>query len=67
MDCVEVNSTFKPIPGLSITRSVNYVAAKLASDLPADVISAGTFGFSGDRVPLTPNGPCRCKANTSTN
>ena len=54
VDGVEVNTTFKPIAGLSITSSVNYVAAKLASDLPADVISAGTFGFSGDRVPLTP-------------
>jgi iron complex outermembrane receptor protein len=51
---VEVNSTFKPMPGLSLSGSVNYVDAKLASDLPADVIAAGTFGFDGDRVPLTP-------------
>ncbi|NQE63620.1 TonB-dependent receptor [Caulobacter sp. RHG1] len=51
---VEVNSTFKPLPGLSLSGSVNYVDAKLASDLPADVMAAGTFGFTGDRVPLTP-------------
>ena len=51
---VEVNSTYKPLPGLSITSSVNYVDAKLASDLPADVLAAGTFGYDGDRVPLTP-------------
>jgi outer membrane receptor protein involved in Fe transport len=51
---VEVNSTFKPLPGLNITGSANYVDAKLASDLPADVMTAGTYGYNGDRVPLTP-------------
>ncbi len=54
MNGVEINSTFKPMPGLSLSGSVNYVDAKLADDLPADVIAAGTFGYTGDRVPLTP-------------
>jgi outer membrane receptor protein involved in Fe transport len=53
VDGVEINSTFKPLPGLSLSGSVNYVDAKLADDLPADVIAAGTYGYEGDRVPLS--------------
>ncbi|MEH6677750.1 TonB-dependent receptor [Phenylobacterium sp.] len=52
---VELNGAFDPMPGLNISGSINYVDAKLAEDLPADVFAAGTFGYEGDDIPLTPN------------
>jgi outer membrane receptor protein involved in Fe transport len=51
---VEFNTTVKPVTGLSMTGSVTYVDSKLKEDLPTDVVTAGTVGFKGDRVPLTP-------------
>jgi outer membrane receptor protein involved in Fe transport len=53
----EVNATYKPerVPGLSVTAAYTYVNAKLDQDLPAAVIAAGTYGYKGDAVPLTPN------------
>ena len=51
---VELNGSFDPLPGLNITGSVNWVDAKLAEDLPADVFAAGTIGYAGDPIPLTP-------------
>jgi outer membrane receptor protein involved in Fe transport len=51
---VEFSTTVKPVHGLNIAGNVTYVDSKLAEDLPAAVIAAGTYGFKGDRVPLTP-------------
>jgi outer membrane receptor protein involved in Fe transport len=51
---VEFNTTVKPTKGLSFTGNVTYVDSKLAENLPASVIAAGTIGYKGDRIPLTP-------------
>ena len=51
---IEFNTTLRPVYGLSVSGSVNYVDSKLDKDLPADVVNAGTVGFKGDRVPLSP-------------
>ncbi|MBH0114052.1 TonB-dependent receptor [Novosphingobium sp. YJ-S2-02] len=53
-DGVELNLTLTPMQGLSLNGSVTYVDSKLAEDLPADVLDAGTIGLEGDRVPLSP-------------
>lgn len=51
---IEFNTTIKPVTGLSLMGNVTYVDSKLEEDLPADVVSAGTIGNKGDRVPLSP-------------
>lgn len=50
-DGFEFNTTIKPVPGLTLSGSVNYVDSKLDEDLPDDVVSGGTPGQSGDRIP----------------
>jgi outer membrane receptor protein involved in Fe transport len=40
--------------GLSLGGGVTYTDAKLAEDLAPEVIDAGTFGFTGDRLPRVP-------------
>lgn len=54
VDGLEVNANYTPFRGLNLSGSMNFVNAKLAEDLPAEVLAAGTFGYDGDRVPLTP-------------
>ena len=51
---VELSSTFRPVEGLSLGGSVTYVDARLANDLPAAVVLAGTPGKKGDRSPFVP-------------
>lgn len=51
---VEFNTTLNLPSGFSLTGNVTYVDAKLAEDLPPEVVAAGTFGVEGDRVPLSP-------------
>jgi len=51
---VELSSTVRPIEGLSLSGSVTYVNAVLASNLPATVVDAGTPGRKGDRSPFVP-------------
>ncbi|MBT0670669.1 TonB-dependent receptor [Novosphingobium profundi] len=53
-DGAELNLTLKPTSGLTLSGSATYVVSKLAEDLPADVLSAGTIGYKGDRIPLSP-------------
>lgn len=52
-DGVEVSMNYGR-DGLSVGASVNYVRARLATDLPADVQDGGTPGLAGDRIPSTP-------------
>ncbi len=51
---VEFNTQLSLPMGLNFTGNVTYVDAKLAEDLPPEVVAAGTFGSKGDRVPLSP-------------
>lgn len=54
VDGLELNATYTPTRALTLGGSLNLVKAKLDEDLPKDVLAAGTFGYKGDRVPLTP-------------
>lgn len=51
---VEFSSIFHPITGLTVQGSVTYVDAYLATDLPAAVTEAGTYGKAGDSSPFVP-------------
>lgn len=51
---IEFNTTVNLPSGFSLAGNVTYVDAKLDEDLPADVVAAGTYGYVGDRVPLSP-------------
>ncbi|MDV3455376.1 TonB-dependent receptor [Sphingomonas sp. HF-S4] len=60
---IEFNTRLNLPSGFSFTGNVTYVDAKLAEDLPADVVAAGTFGEEGDRVPLSPRWSAAASAN----
>jgi outer membrane receptor protein involved in Fe transport len=49
----ELDLTANPIEGLTLGGDLTYTNATLGSDLPADVVRAGTPGVKGDRIPLT--------------
>ena len=51
---VELNSAWKPIPDLTLNGAITFVDAKLAKDLPAEVVESGTPGVKGDRLPFVP-------------
>ncbi len=53
---VALDTSYRPIevPGLTLGGSFTYVDSTLGSDLPANVVSAGTPGKSGDRSPFVP-------------
>ncbi|OCC25556.1 hypothetical protein MB02_02685 [Croceicoccus estronivorus] len=59
---VELNVTATPVEGLSLAGSVTYVDSKLEEDLPEDVLEAGTIGYAGDRVPLSPRWSASARA-----
>jgi iron complex outermembrane receptor protein len=50
----ELQATVKPTNGLNLSLGVTYTNAKLADDLPAEVLAGGVVGFDGDRVPRVP-------------
>jgi len=52
---IELNSTFSPIPDLTLSGSITYVNAVLGQDLPASVAASGTPGVKGNRLPFVPN------------
>ena len=52
---VEVNTTYRPIPNLTLSGGFTYVDAELAADLPANVVDAGTPGVKGDPLPFVPH------------
>jgi iron complex outermembrane recepter protein len=62
---VEFNTAVN-VSGFNFTGNVTYVDAKLAEDLPADVVAAGTFGNEGDRVPLSPRWSAAASASYET-
>lgn len=51
----ELQLTYDSGSGFSIGGGINYTNAELTKNLDADVISAGTIGFKGDRVPRVPH------------
>jgi iron complex outermembrane receptor protein len=52
---LEFDATWRPLPELTLSGGVTYVDARLASDLPASVVSAGTPGVTGDPMPFVPH------------
>jgi outer membrane receptor protein involved in Fe transport len=52
---VEVDSTWRPVPQLTLSGGFTYVDATLAADLPASVAAAGTPGTAGDQMPFVPH------------
>jgi outer membrane receptor protein involved in Fe transport len=52
---VSLSATYQPGGGLTLSGNINYVDAKLATDLPANVVDGGTPGLDGDRVPNVPH------------
>ncbi|HEY1751072.1 MAG TPA: TonB-dependent receptor [Caulobacteraceae bacterium] len=52
---LEFDTTWRATPELTFSGGFTYVDAKLASDLPASVVSAGTPGSSGDPMPFVPH------------
>jgi iron complex outermembrane receptor protein len=52
---VEFDTIWKPLPELTLSGGVTYVDARLASNLPASVVDAGTPGVSGDPMPFVPH------------
>lgn len=54
-DGVEASATLRPTTNLTLAGSITYVNARLADDLPAAVVAAGTPGSSGDRLPMVPH------------
>ncbi|AHE55442.1 TonB-dependent receptor [Sphingomonas sanxanigenens] len=63
---VEFNTTLTLPQGFSVNGNVTYVDARLAEDLPPEVVAAGTFGSDGDRVPLSPRWSAAATANYET-
>lgn len=50
----EASINYQSDYGLDLGAGVTYTDAVLAADLSAEVISAGTIGFKGDRLPRVP-------------
>ena len=48
----ELNLTYRPDAHFTFKAGMTYVDSKLGSDLPAAVITAGTVGHKGDRLPF---------------
>ncbi|HUO12155.1 MAG TPA: TonB-dependent receptor [Caulobacteraceae bacterium] len=53
-DGLEFAGTWRPMPELTLSGGFTYVDARLATDLPASVVSAGTPGVAGDPMPFVP-------------
>ena len=51
---MELNTTYRPIPDLTFSGGFTYIVAELGSNLPPDVVDAGTPGVIGDPVPFVP-------------
>jgi iron complex outermembrane receptor protein len=54
-DGVEFDTTWRPLPELTLSGGVTYVDAKLATNLPLSVVNAGTPGVAGDPMPFVPH------------
>jgi iron complex outermembrane receptor protein len=54
-DGLEVDTTWKPLPELTLSGGFTYVDARLAANLPLSVQQAGTPGVSGDPMPFVPH------------
>jgi outer membrane receptor protein involved in Fe transport len=48
----ELNFSYRPSSHLTLGGGATYVDAKLATDLPAEVVATGTVGRKGDRLPF---------------
>ncbi|MEH6792467.1 TonB-dependent receptor domain-containing protein [Parasphingorhabdus sp.] len=48
----ELSLTYRPDSHLTLSAGATYVDSKLATNLPPEVIAAGTVGRAGDRLPF---------------